>query len=176
VTDAVRATGGGKVGRAADLDAVLSIETGLGAREAARTAWSGALSEIERAGIERERSCTSPCSRRTIPSHRPRRSATMCEGAYPAPTRAPDAWTGAEADTNIDVYEGSYGPSPDFQRGTIPFLAYGDGGELSFGSDGVPIVEREFELRFALAVPKAAACPEPAERLSDRALRARHRR
>jgi hypothetical protein len=62
----------------------------------------------------------------------------------------------------LDVYQGEYGPSPDFQQGTVPFGRFGDGGGFVFGADGKPVVQRENKLRFALAVPNAAACPMPA--------------
>jgi hypothetical protein len=63
----------------------------------------------------------------------------------------------------MSVYEGSYGPSPDFQQGEIPFVSYGDGGALAFDASGQPLLQREFDLRFALAVPEQDRCPQPAE-------------
>ncbi|MFO0571139.1 MAG: hypothetical protein U0263_36240 [Polyangiaceae bacterium] len=62
----------------------------------------------------------------------------------------------------MDVYEGNYGPSPNFQKGKIPFISYGDGGELGFDDQGNPQVQNDFDLRFALTVPDATACPMPA--------------
>lgn len=61
-----------------------------------------------------------------------------------------------------DVYEGIYGPSPDFQAGTPPFLTPTAGGDVRYDANGNPIVQREVELRFALGVPDATNCPPPA--------------
>jgi predicted esterase len=63
----------------------------------------------------------------------------------------------------MSVYEGRYVPSPDFQEGKIPFVSYGDGGALAFDAAGDPVLQREFDLRFALAVPDEDRCPLPAE-------------
>ena len=137
------------------------------ARPRERAARSGTQRAVRRrlgarTGRHRARRNRSP---RRVHDERSRRSTEALRDAvrasYPAPSVDPATLRLAESGDELDVYEGTYGPSPDFQRGTLPFAQYGYGGELSFDADGVPVVEREFELRFALAVPKAAACPEP---------------
>ncbi len=86
------------------------------------------------------------------------RDATMRD--FPPPTA--EGWVAAEQVGGVyDAYEGSYGPSPDYQVGTPPFNTVADGGELEFDSQGQPVVQRKFELRFALAAPDADPCPEP---------------
>lgn len=81
---------------------------------------------------------------------------------FESPTAS--SWSAAEWVTGVyDVYEGQYGPSPDFQFGTPPFDTPAKGGDVRYDEQGLPIVQREFELRFALGVPDADACPEPAE-------------
>lgn len=81
----------------------------------------------------------------------------------PEPAVDPDSWSAHEQASGLyDVYEGSYGPSPDYQTGTPPFETVADGGFISYDGQGLPIVQREFDLRFALAVPDASNCPEPA--------------
>jgi hypothetical protein len=161
VTDGVRSEAGEAVGRAPDLDALLSSVAASAPIETARGALSDAIAEIERAGIGREH--VVHCS--VFTTNDPVRDAETLRdyvlSSFPAPTADPASLTKVEDGAGIDVYEGTYGPSPDFQAGTLPFSQYGDGGSLSFGSDGIPIVEREFDLRFALAVPKAETCPEP---------------
>src|SRR5262249_49418087 len=62
--------------------------------------------------------------------------------------------------TAYEEYQGMYGPSPNFQHGTLPFAQYGDGGNFLV-HDGVPVMADTFNLRFSLTVPKASACPMP---------------
>ncbi len=162
VTDAVRAQGGGSVGRAPDLDAVLSAEPASGALETARGALSDAVDEVERAGIARDAIVHLAVFTTNDPVAPVEAIRDWVRSSYPAPTVDAASLTREDPRGTVDVFEGTYGPSPDFQAGTVPFGAYGDGGALSFGSDGVPIVERELSLRFALAVPNATSCPEPA--------------
>jgi len=57
-------------------------------------------------------------------------------------------------------YQGDYGPSPNYQRGDLPFASYGDGGEFNF-TDGQPEVVDMFDLRFSLSVPSSASCTMP---------------
>jgi len=52
--------------------------------------------------------------------------------------------------SNYYLIEGKY-QSPNFQKGTPP---YSQEGQFQFDQAGVPIVQRQEELRFALAVPK----------------------
>ncbi len=67
----------------------------------------------------------------------------------------------AEETARFDVYAGDYGPTPNFQAGTPPYLRPQDGGEFVW-SAGKPVVQNRFDARFVLSIPKAAACPEPA--------------
>ncbi|HVR20548.1 MAG TPA: hypothetical protein VMS65_12650, partial [Polyangiaceae bacterium] len=161
VTNSVRAANGTPVERAPELDAVLSNDSVSDPFETARTALSGAVSELERSGIAREALVQLAVFTTNDPVAPTEALRDAVHASFPAPSVDPSTLRLVESRTSFDVIEGTYGPSPDFQRGTLPFAQYGSGGELSFDADGVPVVEREFELRFALAVPKAAACPEP---------------
>jgi predicted esterase len=58
------------------------------------------------------------------------------------------------------VYEGNYGPSPNYQAGTIPFRKPVDGGGFLL-ENGKPKLQNTFDLRFALSVPNEATCPLP---------------
>jgi hypothetical protein len=162
VTDSVRARGGGSVERAPDLDALLSPEQAGGAIEGARNALSDAVAEVESAGIDRDSIVHLTVFTTNDPVAPAMAIRDWVRSSYPAPTVDAASIVREAPSGSVDVFEGRYGPSPDFQAGTPPFGAYGDGGALSFGADGVPIVEREMSLRFALAVPNAAECPEPA--------------
>ncbi|MBK8258336.1 MAG: hypothetical protein IPK82_37415 [Polyangiaceae bacterium] len=79
----------------------------------------------------------------------------------PAPTAEQQSWVWAAQKPTYDTYRGIYGPSPNFQAGTLPFKNYGDGGNFNF-QDGIPSVVDTFSLRFSLSVPKAQTCPMPA--------------
>jgi hypothetical protein len=161
VTNAVRARDGGVVGRAPHLDALLSPEPASAALETARSELSDAIAEIESAGIERDEVVHLTVFTTNDPVRDAETLADYVRSSYPAPTADLASFEAAESLARVDVFEGTYGPSPDFQSGALPFTTYGDGGALSFGPDGTPVVEREFSLRFALAVPKATSCPEP---------------
>jgi hypothetical protein len=58
-------------------------------------------------------------------------------------------------------YQGRYGPSPNYQAGTIPFVHYGDGGQFVFDAQGQPVLQSQFDLRFSITVPKPGPCPMP---------------
>lgn len=67
-----------------------------------------------------------------------------------------------DATADYAVVEGTYGPSPNYQAGTVPYRKPEDGG--SFVSvNGIPQVQNLFDLRFALSVPDLTKCPMPAE-------------
>jgi hypothetical protein len=161
VTNAVRSENGGSIARAPDLDAVLSDESARGALDAARSAWSDAVDEVERAGIARDEIVHLAVFTTNDPAKEARALRDFVRASYPAPAVDPATFIAAESRDTVDVYEGRYGPSPDFQSGSPPFQQFGHGGQLSFDEDGNAVVEREFDVRFALAVPNAAACPEP---------------
>jgi hypothetical protein len=80
---------------------------------------------------------------------------------FPAPAADPTMWAAKEQTPDYDVYEGWYGPSPNFQAGTPPYLDPSQGGGLVHDATGTPVVQNTFSLRFALVIPKAAACPMP---------------
>jgi len=78
-----------------------------------------------------------------------------------APTADPTQWKLKQSTTGFDEYVGMYGPSPNYQAGTIPFTNFGDGGGFQDDANGVPQVQNTFNLRFSLSVPNATKCPIP---------------
>ncbi|HVV83069.1 MAG TPA: hypothetical protein VHE35_08305 [Kofleriaceae bacterium] len=48
---------------------------------------------------------------------------------------------------------------PNFQTGTVPYLTAADGGDIVYGDDGLPTVQRTETLRFSFAIPHG---PQPA--------------
>ncbi|MCC6214873.1 MAG: hypothetical protein IT376_08400 [Polyangiaceae bacterium] len=154
VTDAIRAEGGGRIGRASALDAALHETSGVVADAAA---------ELTAAGVDVASVVHLAPFTTNDPTAEARALRDWVRDEYPAPTADAARWAARDAVAGrMDVYEGEYGPSPDFQRGSIPFTSYGDGGELAFDATGKPQLQREFQLRFSLAVPDATLCPMPA--------------
>lgn len=153
VTDAVRAEGGGCIAPSADLAAQLATPDAVTGE---------ALGELATAGIESSHIVHLSVFTTNDPTKEIRTIRDWVMDNYPAPTADATKWAFLKDLPNAKVYTGEYGKSPDFQRGSIPFQTYGSGGELAFDANGVPEVQREFSLRFSLAIPLAAACPMPA--------------
>lgn len=163
VTKAVRTESGASVSRSRDLSRVLGLTPASGASAVARDALASSVEEIEAAGIPRGDIVQLAVFTTDAPTEETEKLRDWVLASYPAPTATPNKWVAKDqvADV-IDVYEGDYGPSPDFQAGEIPFKDYGDGGKLTFDASGTPVVQREFNLRFALSIPASEACPMPA--------------
>jgi len=158
VTDALRARAGA-VGACPELRQVLGLEPASGPTAALQEDWADAVATLERdAGLRRESLVHLTVFTTDDPTRPARELRDAVRAGYPAP--AVDALALLEERAALDVYEGSYGPSPDYQAGTPPFLLAGGGIDRDAG--GAPIVARELELRFLLTVPDAAACPAPA--------------
>jgi hypothetical protein len=162
VTDAVRAASARPVRRAAELDALLSDAPASSRLAQARSELAGALRELEGAGLARDSIVHLAVFTTNDPAAPVEALRDFVHARFAAPNVDAATLELVDSTRGFDVFEGTYGPSPDFQRGDLPFRQYGDGGELSFDADGTPVVEREFDLRFALAVPDSERCPMPA--------------
>ncbi|MBX3184909.1 MAG: hypothetical protein KF915_19965 [Polyangiaceae bacterium] len=162
VTSALRAADGGAVGRSEELEQLLGVEMSPGgALGAHKSALLPALEEITAQGVEASDVVHLAVFTTSDPVRETQALRDWVMDNYPAPTAS--AWEARGGWGTADIYEGEYGPSPDFQRGTIPFARFGDGGELAFDAQGAPELQRDFSLRFALMVPDPAACPMPSE-------------
>lgn len=158
VTDALMAREGA-VGACPELRQVLGLEPASGPTAALQDDWADAVATLERdAGLRRESLVHLTVFTTDDPTRPARELRDAVVDGYPAP--AVDALALVEVRAALDVYEGSYGPSPDYQAGTPPFLLAGGGIDRDAG--GALLVARELELRFLLTVPDAAACPAPA--------------
>jgi hypothetical protein len=87
-------------------------------------------------------------------------AADVVHATVPAPTADPTQWTANDQTTDYDVYEGVYGPSPNFQAGTPPYL--NSGGNFVLDANGTPQVQNTFTQTFCLVIPNATTCPMPA--------------
>jgi hypothetical protein len=158
VTRRLKGAGGSELGRAPELDAVLGLGPATGTAEALRTAWAPALAEVTAAGLPASQIAHLTVFTTNDPTRELIAIRDAVRGQFPAPT-ARD-WVARESTKHYQVYEGVYGPSPDYQQGTLPFVRPADGGGFSF-ENGAPALQRQFDLRFALAVPDPTACPMP---------------
>jgi hypothetical protein len=162
VTDGIRAKDGGRIGACDDVRELLGLAPASGPVATAKAELGDAASQIQSAGITLAHVVHFTVFTTDDPFGPTATIRDWVVKNFPAPDVLPGTWTATDHTADLDVYEGQYGPSPDFQKGNIPFTNYGDGGELAFDANGTPVVQRQFNLRFALEVPNATACPMPA--------------
>ena len=164
VTDRLRTAKGGRMRPSPELRAVLGDAKAEGAALSLRDALAADIDAIASAGIPRSKIVHLAVYTTNDPTAETQAVRDFTVKSYAAPTAQPAAWEANPKDRRpgiMDVYAGVYGPSPDFQQGKIPFAQAGDGGALAFDKDGTPVVQREMDLRFTLAVPDPAKCPMP---------------
>lgn len=161
VTDAVKSPGGGAVHPSADLAAVLGLAPVDARTSTAKTALDPALDVLDAAGIARAHIVHLAVYTTADPVGELFAVRDDVHENVPAPTAHADAWSLKSSGDHFDEYLGKYGPSPNYQAGTIPFETAGSGGEFQLVG-GKPKVVDLFDLRFSLSVPSAAACPMPA--------------
>jgi predicted esterase len=70
--------------------------------------------------------------------------------SYPAPEADARAWRWVRNEDAFALVHGEYGPSPILQAGEVPYPE--SGGQIEFEA-GAPILQGEFNPRFALTVP-----------------------
>jgi hypothetical protein len=160
VTDAAR----GLLGPTApspDLAAILS-DAGLadGALARARAALAPALAELTNQGFPAERLVQLSVFTTADPGAELRALRTATRASSP-PTFRAARWLFDGGTTGFSEYLGEYGPSPDYQHGTAPYLQVDAGGGFVFDG-GVPLVASTNDLRFSLSIPDATGCPQPA--------------
>jgi predicted esterase len=157
VTRSVKGLDGGVIQRPAVLDHVLGYGTPAEAEQKLRDDWAPALASIENAGIPRDQIAhltvftTNDPTAELFAAHDDALT-------QPAPTMSNVVYK--DSPGGVDVYEGMYGPTPDYQVGQVPFALPEDGGNFD-SSSGTPKVQRLYDQRFAIAVPDAAVCPVP---------------
>lgn len=158
VTNKLRARGGGAIRRSADLDEVLGERPASPRTEKAKALFAPAVTELAVAGVAAADIVHLTVFTTNDPTAELFAIADDVKANVAAPTAT--SWTSTESNGDYDVYEGAYGPSPNYQGGAIPYRKPPDGGGFVF-EDGKPKVQGTFDLRFALAVPDAGKCPAP---------------
>jgi hypothetical protein len=162
VTTDVQAASGGGISASADLAAVLGTSSADGRTRPARNALADAVKEIGVAGITADHIAHLAVFTTADPTKELFAVRDEVHASVPAPKADPAAWTVGYKNSNFTEYRGSYGPSPNFQAGKLPFAQYGDGGQFQI-ENGKPRVVDTFDLRFSLMVPSTTKCPMPAE-------------
>ena len=161
VNEGVKGANGDGARASNDLREVLGIADATSEpRRAARDAFAPSVAELEKLGVDIEHIAQFTVFTTGDPTSEYFAAAAAMKTAVPAPTVDPSTFKYASSKNGYDLYLGDYGPSPNYQQGTVPYAAPEDGGGFS-DVDGVPQVHDLFNLRFALTVPDATACPPP---------------
>lgn len=159
VTKKARGAGGVDIVVSDALAQIIGTKPATDATRAAHDAFAPALAELEKAGVPLADIRHFTVFTTNDPTEEVFAAIDDALKNVPAPT-ARD-WKRTDEDAAYEVYEGNYGPSPNYQAGTPPFKKPSDGGGFQL-ENGRPKLQGTFDLRFALAVPNATACPMPA--------------
>ncbi len=161
VTRSASAVNGGRLVPSDDLAEVMGFGPQTSRTVAVRDAFRGALADLARDNVPTSEIVQLTVFTTNDPAQELFRVADQLPAVIAAPTVDPVSWKAKEQKFDYDVYEGSYGPAPNFQAGNLPFAQLGDGGGFVFDPAGKPIVQSTFSMRFTMVVPKASACPQP---------------
>lgn len=159
VTKRLRAAGGGALAPSADLEQVLGLAPATDRTQKTKELFAPALAELGAAGVAATDIAHLTVFTTNDPTAEVFAIADEVKSSFPAPS-ARD-WAAKGTSGEYDVYEGTYGPSPNYQAGTIPYSKPVDGGGFAF-EGGKPKLQGTFDLRFALTVPNQDKCPVPA--------------
>jgi len=162
VTRAVRSPNGGLVLPSKDLLEVLNLLPLEAHAQMTHDAFAPAVAELASAGVSADQIVQMTTFTTNDPTAELFRVADDVKKNFPAPTFDPTQWTYIRSTQSADIYEGMYGPAPIYQAGTIPYKNPGDGGNWVFDANGEPILQGTLTMHFSLVIPKASACPMPA--------------
>lgn len=162
VTRGVKAANGQGVEPSKDLAEVLGQTTATARSAATRAIYEPALGQLEKIGVAKKDIVQLAVFTTNDPTEELFKVTDHAK-TLPPPKATDSAWVAKEQRSTYDVYEGSYGPVPNYQTGKLPFVDFGDGGGFTFDADGKPVVQSTFDMRFSLAVPKEPDCPMPAD-------------
>jgi enamine deaminase RidA (YjgF/YER057c/UK114 family) len=161
VTDALQAKTGGSIAQEPKLGQVVGATDFDSATRVASAATAPAIKEVEAAGIDRSKIVHLAVFTTSDPTKELIAFRDALVKNVAAPTVDPATWTPGAVTTDLDEYTGKYGPSPNFQSGTVPYALEADGGGFVF-NNGAPVVQSTFDARFSLSVPNGTKCPMPA--------------
>jgi hypothetical protein len=159
VTRRAKAAGGGEIEPSEELRETLGMAPATPRTQQLHDLFAPAVSELGAAGVPAGDIVHMTVFTTDDPTEEMFAVADHVKANVPAP--AARDWAARDQAQAYDVYEGNYGPSPNYQAGTIPYRQPADGGGFVF-EGGKPKLQNTFDLRFALVVPNAQACPAPA--------------
>ncbi len=157
VTRDVRPLEGGRFRRSDDFAAIVE-GGGDAAVEAARAVYGPALDALEEAGVPRERVLSMAVFTTQDPTRDLVTARDFVVDEYVLPEGRDADWRWLREEEGYTLVHGRYGPVPMLQSGAAPYDTPGSG-EIRI-EDGVPVVEEEVDVRFALTVPMT---PMPAD-------------
>jgi hypothetical protein len=160
VTSAVTAADGSTITPSGDLAEVLGLASVEARVQAAHDLYAPAVADLANDGIPAGSIIHLAVFTTNDPTADLFAAADDVHASVPAPTADPAQWTAADQASDYDVYEGVYGPSPNYQAGTPPYAD--SGGNFVFDASGKPQVQDTFTQTFCLVIPSATACPMPA--------------
>ena len=161
VTRAIKSSDGGAVLPSKDLLEVLDLLPLEPHAQMTHDAFAPAIVEVSAAGVTPDQIVQMTTFTTNDPTEELFRVADAEKKNFPAPTIDPTSWTYIESTSSADIYEGIYGPAPNYQAGIVPFKNLGDGGGWVFDENGDPILQGTLTMHFSLVIPKQSACPMP---------------
>jgi hypothetical protein len=162
VTNQVRGAGGAAVLPSDDLRRVLGLTGGSAASDAVAATFRPALAALDSLGIGRPTLVHLTAFTTGDPVGELFSIADDVRSLVPAPTVAAASWAAKEVRGRYDVYEGVYGPAPNYQSGDLSTGFDHEGGGFVFDAQGHAVLQSTFDMRFTLVVPNAYLCPPPA--------------
>jgi hypothetical protein len=177
VTTGVHDTKGHPIRPSPELMEILGLTPPTAATKTARDLFGPAVAELLSQGVSAQDIAHLAIFTTNDPSAELKAVRDTLMADFPAPTVDPTSWVvnPAEAEgfdvppfqpqgagTDFDVYQGWYGPAPNYQAGKIPFANFGDGGGFVFDASGKAVLQSTFNMRFTVVVPNAKTCPMPA--------------
>ncbi|HEY3821453.1 MAG TPA: hypothetical protein VGL81_30005 [Polyangiaceae bacterium] len=160
VTNDVKAVDGSTITPSSDLAEVLDLAAVEPRVQAAHNLYAPAVADLAADGIPASSIVQLAVFTTNDPTSDLFAVADDVHANVPAPTADPTQWTAADQTTDYDVYEGVYGPSPNYQQGTPPYS--NSGGNFVFDASGKPVMQNTFPQTFCLVVPNGTTCPMPA--------------
>jgi predicted esterase len=159
VTSGLKSADGGDALPSAELRQVLGLDPASGATATLAKSLGPALGELAAAGIDKGAIAQLAVFTTSDPTAELRAVADAMKASFPAPKfNFREPWKLA-SDKGYVEYIGSYGPSPNYQKGKLPFKEYGDGGSFGY-VNGKPQPVDTFTPRFSLTVPSNCTMPE----------------
>ncbi|MGH7293757.1 MAG: hypothetical protein ACRELB_02435, partial [Polyangiaceae bacterium] len=158
VTNAVKAADGSAITPSPDLAEVLDLAPVEARVQAAHDLYAPAVADLASDGVPAASIVQLAVFTTNDPTAHLFAVADDVHASVPAPTADAAKWTANDQTSDYDVYEGTYGPSPNYQAGTAP---YNDSGGNFVFQGGKPQLQNTFNQDYCLVVPNATKCPMP---------------